>query len=47
MKERCEVRLLPQAREDLLEIIEYIAEDKLSAAEKMADRFEKAFFSSK
>ncbi len=43
MKAKCEVRLLPQAEEDFLEIIHYIAEDKPSAAEKMADRFEKAF----
>ena len=43
MKAKCEVRLLPQAQEDFLEIIEYISEDKPSAAEKMADRFEKAF----
>jgi len=43
MKAKCEVRLLPQAEEDFLEIIQYIAEDKPSAAEKMADRFEKAF----
>ena len=45
MKSKCEVRLLPQAEEDFLEIIHYIAEDKPSAAEKMADRFEKAFLS--
>ncbi|MBS1680808.1 MAG: type II toxin-antitoxin system RelE/ParE family toxin [Bacteroidetes bacterium] len=43
MKRKCEVRLLPQAEEDLIEIIEYITEDKPSAAEKMLDRFEKAF----
>ncbi len=43
MKAKCEVRLLPQAEEDFLEIIHYIAEDKPSAAEKMADRFEKVF----
>src|SRR5437879_3065821 len=43
MSAKCEVRLLPQAQEDFLEIIEYIAEDKPSAAEKMADRFEKSF----
>ncbi len=43
MKRKCEVRLLPQAQEDFLEIIEFIAEDKPSAAEKMTDRFENAF----
>lgn len=43
MKAKHEVRLLPQAQEDFLEIIEYISEDKPSAAEKMADRFEKTF----
>lgn len=43
MKAKSEVKLLPQAEEDFLEIIQYIAEDKPSASEKMADRFEKAF----
>jgi toxin ParE1/3/4 len=43
MKRKCEVRLLPQAEEDFLEIIEYISEDNMTAAEKMADRFEKSF----
>lgn len=43
MKGKCEVRLLTQAREDFLEIVDFIAKDKPSAAEKMADRFENAF----
>jgi toxin ParE1/3/4 len=43
MKEKCEVRLLPQAEDDFLEIIHFIAEDKPSAAEKVAERFEKNF----
>lgn len=43
MKGKCEVKLLPQAEEDLLEIIEYISEDNPIAAENIADRFEKSF----
>jgi toxin ParE1/3/4 len=43
MKEKCEVRLLPQAREDFLEHIDFIAQGKPSAANKMVDRFEHAF----
>jgi toxin ParE1/3/4 len=42
MQKKTEVSLLPQAEEDLLEIIEYIALDNSSAAEKMLARFEKA-----
>ena len=43
MKEKCEVKLLPKAKEDFLHHIDFIAEDKPLAAEKMANRFEKAF----
>jgi toxin ParE1/3/4 len=43
MKRKVEVRLLPQAEEDFVEIIDYISDDNPSAAEKMADRFEKSF----
>jgi len=43
MKKRTEVRLLPQAEEDFLEIIEYVSEDSLTAAEKMTQLFEFAF----
>jgi len=42
MKRKTEVRLLPIAEEDLINIIDFIAEDKPSAAEKMADQFEKS-----
>jgi toxin ParE1/3/4 len=43
MKGKCEVKLLPQAEEDFLEIIEYISEENPTAAENIADRFEKSF----
>jgi toxin ParE1/3/4 len=43
MKRSCEVRLLPQAEEDLLDIIDYISQDNPGAAEKMATRFESGF----
>ena len=43
MKKRTEVRLLPQAEEDFLEIIEYINEDSLTSAEKRVQLFEFAF----
>jgi len=43
MKKRIEVRLLPQAEEDLLEILEYVALDNVSASEKLANLFEKSF----
>ncbi len=43
MRKKTAVKLLPQAEEDFLEIIDFIAEDKPLAAEKMAERFEKAF----
>ncbi len=42
MRRKTEVRLLPLAEDDLMNIIEFIAEDKPSAAEKMADQFEKS-----
>jgi toxin ParE1/3/4 len=42
MKRKTEVKLLPLAEEDLVNIIEFIAEDKPSAAGKMADQFEKS-----
>jgi len=43
MKRKVEVRLLPQAEEDFVEIIDYISDDNPLAAEKMTDRFEKSF----
>jgi plasmid stabilization system protein ParE len=43
MKRKVEVRLLPQAEEDFVEIIDYISDDNPLAAEKMAGRFEKSF----
>ncbi|HCW07710.1 MAG TPA: type II toxin-antitoxin system RelE/ParE family toxin [Cytophagales bacterium] len=43
MKLKAEVKLLSQASIDLVEIIDFIAEDKPAAAEKMADKFERAF----
>ncbi len=43
MKKKYEVRLSPQAGEDFLEIIDYISEDSIAAAEKLSDRFEKSF----
>lgn len=43
MSKKYEVKLLPQAEEDFLEIIDFIAEDKPTAAERMAERFEKTF----
>jgi toxin ParE1/3/4 len=43
MQKKAEGNLLPQAEEDLLEIVEYIALDNPSAAEKMLSRFEKSF----
>ena len=43
MKRKCEVNLLPKAQEDFLHHIDFIAEDKPSAAEKTAKRFEDAF----
>ena len=43
MSEKAKVNLLPQAIEDLSEIIDYIAEDRPTVAEKMLVRFEQAF----
>jgi len=43
MKKKHEVSLLPKAEEDLLEIVDYISEDRPSAAEKLVDRIEKVF----
>ncbi len=37
-------RLTPEARADLRLIWEYIAQDKVIAAERLLDRFESAFF---
>lgn len=43
MQGKIDVRLLPQAEADFIEIIELIAENNLIAAEKMTQRFETAF----
>lgn len=40
MSDRCQVRLLPVAEEDLDEIVGYIALDDVEAALKVADRIE-------
>jgi len=42
MKRKTEVRPIAEEEEDLMNIIEFIATDKPSAAEKMADQFEKS-----
>jgi addiction module RelE/StbE family toxin len=39
---RHSINILPQAEDDLQEILDFIATDKVSAAHNMADRFEKA-----
>jgi len=42
-KQRYKIRLLRTAQDDLLNITDYVAEDNPRAADKMIDRFEKAF----
>jgi toxin ParE1/3/4 len=43
MKELYKVRFLPAAEDDLTEMIDYIAQDRPSAAVRLLERFQKSF----
>lgn len=43
MKKKLEIRFLPVAEEDIAEILDYIALDKISAAVEFYDKLEKRF----
>ncbi|MFN6089261.1 MAG: type II toxin-antitoxin system RelE/ParE family toxin [Cyclobacteriaceae bacterium] len=43
MEKKFQVNLLPQAEEDLQEIIDFIAEERPGVANKMLDKFSQSF----
>ena len=43
MEKKFQVNLLPQAEEDLQEIIDFIAEERSGVANKMLDKFSQSF----